>query len=82
MAKKKKKYSVPFTITVSGTMTVQAVDEHDAIDICQSEASFEGYVGNGGSDKFIGTSDERISLNGDFIEIDDINLNDITEEKE
>ena len=58
-------------------MTVNAKSQNDAIDICQSEASFDGYCGNGDCDKLIGTNDTRISLDGSSIESISINNDDI-----
>lgn len=75
---KLKQYDVPFTITVSGIMKVEAENVDDAVDVCCDEATFDSYCGNGGCDKLIGTTDERISFDGS-IDINEINENEVSE---
>jgi hypothetical protein len=74
-----KKYKVPFTVTISGEMEVEADNMEEAIETVESE-SLIGYCGNGGVDKLMGVDNDNISLqdSGNF-EVDTHCIEDIDE---
>lgn len=50
------------TMPVFATITVDADNEDEAIEAAMQYASLTGYVGNGGTDKMVGTGDSNVSL--------------------
>jgi hypothetical protein len=68
-----KKFIVPFTVICTVYVTVEAETKEEAIDIATDEVYLSSYVGNGGSDKLIGVSDENHSIEAgeDFEVIDE-----------
>ena len=67
-----KKFKIEFSTTVYGTMEVEADDINEAIEKVENE-KLSGYCGNGGTDKLVGVSDDRILLDiGDTFHVDDI----------
>ena len=57
------KFNVYGTVYVAVTVTVEADNADDAIDKAYDECSgLSGYVGNGGSDKLVGTNNSSVSL--------------------
>jgi hypothetical protein len=56
------KYVVRCAIPVFLSITVEAEHEEAAIDVAMDSAYLGGFVGNGGTDKLVGTTEENVSL--------------------
>ncbi len=57
-----KTYKVSCSIPVHLTITVQAESDADAIERALEYAALDIYVGNGGSDKLVGTGESCVSI--------------------
>lgn len=57
-----KTYEVNCSIPVHLTIKVDAANEQDAIDKAMEFATLSSYVGNGGSDKLVGTAEACVSI--------------------
>jgi len=57
-----KKFKVPFNVTCTIYVWVEAETKEEAIDLAYDEVYLDQYVGNGGNNKLIGVSDENMSV--------------------
>lgn len=62
-----KTWTVQYTMPVFVTVTVEAEDDESAFEKALKVGKLECYVGNGGTDRLIGTASPEVSLEvGDY----------------